>query len=99
MSISCISKCGIYLENNLPGYVDCETDEQILSRALNLCGYLVDADRQIDIQNITFMEENYNRIYTEEIACEIENLVSSFFTRRLYENNKKIIRMKYVYAG
>lgn len=99
MSISYISKCGIYLENNLPGYVDCETDEQILSRALNLCGYLVGADRQIDIQNITIMEEDYNRIYTEEIAREIENLVRSFFTRRLYENNKKIIKMKHVYVG
>lgn len=99
MSISYISKCGIYLENNLPGYVDCETDEQILSRALELCGYLVDEDKQIDTQNIIVMEKNYNRIYTEEIAWEIENLVRSFFARKLYENNKKIIRMKYVYAN
>lgn len=99
MSVSYISKCGIYLENNLPGYVDCETDEQILRGTLKQCGYLVDADCQIDIRSITVMDEDYNRIYPEKIAREIESLVTSFFTRKLYESNKKIVRMKYVYAG
>lgn len=98
LSVSCISKCGIYLENNLPGYVDCEIDEQVLNRTLRACGYLVDADGQIDIRNIVIMDENYKRIYPQEISEEIEDLVQSFFIRKLYENNKRIVRMKYVYA-
>lgn len=99
ISISDIGKCGIYLENNLPGYVDCETDEQVLSRTAELCGYLVDEDKKIDLDCINDIDLRCNRIYPDQLANRIEEIIQVFFEEKLYEENRNIIRMKNIYAN
>lgn len=99
ISINDIGKCGIYLENNLPGYVDCETDEQVLSRTAELCGYLVDEDSKIDLDGINDIDLRCNRIYPEQLANRIEEIIRVFFEEKLYEENRNIIRMKNIYAN
>lgn len=99
ISINDIGKCGIYLENNLPGYVDCETDEYVLRRTAELCGYLVDEDKQIDLESIDNIDLRCNRIYPTQLSNKIEEITRVFFEEKLYEENRNIIRMKNIYAN
>lgn len=99
MSIGNIGKCGIYLENNLPGYVDCETNEEVLSRTARLCGYSVDEDKQIDLCTVANIGRGWNRVYPDHLAEKIEEIVEVFFEERLYEEDRNIIRMKNIYAN
>lgn len=94
-----IGKCGIYLRNNLPGYVDCETDGEILEDAALQCGFVVDGTRQIDFTNIEINRKKCNQIYPKELADEIEVIVDCFLERKLYSPEKEIRNMKYVYAN
>lgn len=89
----------IIFVNNLSGYVDCETDYQVIFHAALLCGYLVDETEHIDFRNIVVNRERCNLIYSKELAERIEKLVDSFFDRSLYEMEKHIIKMKYVYVN
>lgn len=99
ISINNIGKCGIYLENNLPGYVDCETNEQVLIRTAKLCGYSVDEDKRIDLDDIDNIDLRCNRIYPDQLSNRIEEIIRVFFEERLYEDDRSIIRMKNIYAG
>ena len=96
ISVSTIGKCGIYLENNLPGYVECQTDEQILSTAARFQGYFVDDSAQIDFRNLSINRESCNDIYPRQWAAQIEKIVDIFFKEQLYDDNRKIYRTKYV---
>lgn len=93
-----IGKCGIYLRNNLPGYVDCEIDGKMLEHAALACGYKVD-NRQVYFEDIDIDRTKCNQMYPEELADKIEGIVDGFFYRELYRPEKVIKNMKYVYAN
>ncbi|MDD6628202.1 MAG: hypothetical protein PUF03_08130 [Lachnospiraceae bacterium] len=98
ISIGNIGKCGIYLENNLPGYVDCETDFLVLSNTAKACGYTIDHEAQIDSNEVEIEREKCNSIYPKDLADRIEKIVDAFFERSLYDPSINIVRMKYVSA-
>lgn len=93
-----IGKCGIYLRNNLPGYVDCEIDGEVLEHTALTCGYIVDK-RQIYFKDIEIDRKICNQIYPQELADKIEEIVDCFFDRELYRPEKSIRNMKYIYAN
>ncbi len=98
ISIENIGKCGIYLENNLPGYVDCETDLHILSKMAEACGYTIDGNEQIGSNEIVIEREKCNSIYPRNLADEIEKIVDAFLEMQLQDPTIDVVKMKYVYA-
>lgn len=98
ISIGDIEKCGIYLENNLPGYVECENDPQVLCRIIKSYGFSIDENEKIDPDEILITRDKCNSIYPNDLAEKIEEIVDTFFERNLYAPNINIMRMKYVCA-
>lgn len=96
ISIDDIGKCGIYLENNLPGYVDCETDYQVLYKTVKSYGYTIDNNKQIDSKEVAIEREKCNSIYPSDLAEKIEKIVDTFFDQNLYSPDINIVKMKHV---
>ena len=98
VSLEEISKCGIYLENNLPGYVKCETNIKRIGRIAVLSGYDMDEQNCIDCTNVRIERERYNRNYPKRLANNIEGIVDCFFSKKLFGAEVEIVRLKKVVA-
>lgn len=98
VSLEEISKCGIYLENNLPGYVNCETNIKRIERMVMLYGYDMDEQNCIDCTNLRIERERYNRSYPKRLANIIEDVVDCFFSKKLFGSDVEIVRLKKVVA-
>lgn len=98
ISIHDISNCGIYLENNLPGYVKCETDDQMLDWTVKACGYSVDWQKQINSYTDVKSGWEWKTLYPPKLAETMEITVKTFFDQNLNGGDKNIVRMKNIYA-
>ena len=97
--IADIEKCGIYLENNLPGYVDCEKNPHILYKSVENYGFSIDDNEEIDLSEITVSRDKCNCIYPKKLALQIERIVDTFFERNLHNPDINIVKMKHIYVN
>lgn len=99
VSLQDIQNCGIFLENNLPGYVDCDVNAKSVYQTARGYGCIVEEDTNtilINAKDPDSVKKRCNGYYSQTIAEQIERLVGQFLEER--SDRENITRMKYVVA-
>ena len=89
-----IENCSIFLENNLPGYVDCEVNKKAMYRMAKAYGCIIENDTIINLNNIRVIKKKSARLYSSELANQIEKIVDTFWSQKRDEQD--VVRLKHV---
>lgn len=92
VSFKDIENCGIFLENNLPGYVNCNVNRDIMCRLARNYGCTIEDDAIINLTNVRDIKRRNERFYPLEIANRIESIVDAFWQQR--NDERDVVRMK-----
>lgn len=91
-----IENCGVFLENNLPGYVDCEVDMKSIHEIAKSYGCVVEDEAIVNFSDAEVTRKKTFRTYPSELANQIESLVEAFWQQNVAGQN--ITRMKHIVA-
>lgn len=89
-----IENCSIFLENNLPGYVDCEVNKKTIYRIAKSYGCIIENDEIINLSNLYIVKKKSTRLYPLELAKQIERVVDTFWMQK--KDEQDVIRLKHV---
>lgn len=92
VSFKDIEKCGIFLENNLPGYVKCDVNMDIMSRLARNYGCTLEGDTTIVLTNVCSVKRRNERFYPADIAKRIGDIVDAFWQQG--EDERDVVRVK-----